>query len=136
MFIVKVLAIAILSFLGTFFFFCYTPFIVAFLTGIALSNKPGNNFLAGLFGVGLFWLGYALFLDIRNDHVLSGKIAALFSDSLKTDISVGILLLITTLLGALLGGLSAMAGAMIMDDGSRARLRKAVKSGRYTLKMK
>lgn len=136
MFFIKVLIIAILSFLLTFFLPWYIPFIVAFLTGIILSNKPGNNFISGFFGVGLFWLGYALFLDIRNDHVLSAKIAALFSDSLKTDISVGILLLVTTLLGALLGGLSAMAGAMIVDDGSRARLRKAVKSGRYTLKMK
>jgi len=109
---------------------------VAFLTGITFSNKPGNNYLAGLLGVGLFWLSYALFLDIRNEHLLSGKVAALFSDSLGTQITGGVLLMITTFLGGLLGGLSAMSGAMIMDDGSRARLRKAVKSGRYTLKMK
>lgn len=136
MFPIKVLIIAILSFLLTLFLPWYTPFIVCFLAGITLSNKPGNNFLAGLFGVGLFWLGYALFLDIRNEHLLSSKVAQLFSDSLGTPLSGGILLTVTTILGALLGGLSSMAGAMIMDDGSRKRLRKAVKSGRYTLKMK
>lgn len=135
MFIIKILIIAILSFLGTLFLPWYTPFIVAFLTGITFSNKPGNNFLAGVLGVGLFWLSYALFLDIRNEHLLSGKVAALFSDSLGTQITGGVLLMLTTFLGALLGGLAAMAGAMIMDDGSRLRLRKAVKSGRYTLKI-
>ena len=60
----------------------------------------------------------------------------LFSESLGTEITSGVLVMVTTFLGAILGGLSAMAGAMIMDDGSRLRLRKAVKSGRYTIKMK
>lgn len=136
MFLIKVLIIAVLSFLLTFFLPWYTPFIICFLTGLVLSNKPGNNFLAGLLGVGIFWLSYALYLDIRNEHILSTRVAALFSDSLHTSITGGVLLMVTTFLGALLGGLSCMAGAMIMDDGSRSRLRKAVKSGRYTLKMK
>jgi hypothetical protein len=136
MFILKILIIAILSCLLTFFLPWYVPFLVAFLTGVLLSNKPGNNFLAGLIGIGLFWLSYALFLDIKNEHLLSGKIALLFSESLGTEITSGVLVMVTTFLGAILGGLSAMAGAMIMDDGSRLRLRRAVKSGRYTIKMK
>ena len=136
MFIQKILTIAILSFLLTFFLPWYTPFLVAFLTGVLLSNKPGNNFLAGLIGIGLFWLSYALFLDIKNEHLLSGKMALLFSEKLSTEITGGVLVMVTTFLGAILGGLSAMAGAMIMDDGSRSRLRRAVRNGRYTLKMK
>lgn len=136
MFFVKVFIIALLSFGLTLFLPWYTPFIVCFLTGLALSNRPGNNFIAGLMGVGLFWLCYILFLDIRNEHILSDKIAALFSDKLQTDITSGVLIMLSTFLGALLGGLSSMAGAMIVDDGSRKRLRKAVKSGRYRLKMK
>ncbi len=136
MFPIKVLIIIILSFLLTLFLPWYTPFIICFLVGIVLSNKPGNNFLSGLFGVGLFWLGYALFLDLRNEHLLSSKVAQLFSDSLGAPLSGGVLLIVTTVLGALLGGLSSMAGAMIMDDGSRQRLRKAVKSGSYRLKLK
>ncbi len=136
MFLVKVFSILLLSFLLTLFMPWYTPFIICFVTGLILSNKPGNNFLAGLLAVGIFWLAYALVLDIRNEHILSSKIALLFSQSLKTDITGGVLLMITTFLGALLGGLSCMAGAMIIDDGSRKRLRKAVKSGSYRLKLK
>ncbi len=136
MFLIKVLIIAILSFILTLFLPWYTPFIISFLVGILLSNKPGNNFLAGLVGVGIFWLLYALFLDIRNDHMLSSKIATLFSESLGASITSTVLLIITTILGAVLGGLSSLAGAMIMDDGSRGRLRKAGKSGSYRLKLK
>jgi hypothetical protein len=136
MFLVKVFIISVLSFLLTFLLPWYIPFVICFITGIALSNKPGNNFIAGLLGIGLFWLGYALFLDIKNEHLLSAKIAQLFSDSLGTPITSGVLLMVTTFLGALLGGLSCMSGAMLVDDGSRKRLRKAVKSRKYTLKMK
>ncbi len=136
MFLVKFFSILLLSFTLTLFLPWYTPFIICFIVGLILSNKPGNNFLAGLLAVGIFWLAYALVLDIRNEHILSSKIALLFSQSLKTDITGGVLLMVTTFLGALLGGLSCMAGAIIIDDGSRKRLRKAVKSGSYRLKLK
>ncbi len=134
MFLVKLAIIAILSLVLTFFLPWYTPFIICFLTGLILSNKPGNNFLAGLLGIALFWLSYALFLDIKNDHVMSTKIADLFSEKLQTEITGAVLIMITTFLGAILGGLSAMAGAMIIDDGSRKK-RRAVKTGSYTLKL-
>lgn len=134
MFIVKFLIISILSLILTLFLPWYTPFIICFLVGIIFSNKRGNNFLAGLLGIGLFWLSYALFLDVKNDHVLSSKIAVLFSESLNTQITSSVLLMVTTFLGALLGGLSTMAGAIIMDDGSR-RKRKAVKTGSYKLNL-
>lgn len=135
MFTVKVLIIGILSFILTLFLPWYTVAVVAFFTGVFLSNKPGNNFLAGFFGVGLFWLAYTLYLDIFNDHVLSTKIAALFAKNLGSAITSPVMIIVTTLLGGILGGLASFSGALIMDDGSKARLRKAVKNGRYTLKI-
>ncbi len=135
MFFVKLLTIIILSTILTLFLPWYTPFIICFLVGLVLSNRPGNNFLAGLLGVGIFWFGYALFLDVKNEHVLSNKVAELFSDSLKTEITGGVLLMLTTFLGALLGGLCTMAGAMITDNGERGRTRKAVKTKKYSLKL-
>ena len=135
MFFVKLLTIIILSTILTLFLFFYTPYIICFLVGLVLSNRPGNNFLAGLLGVGIFWFGYALFLDVKNEHVLSNKVAELFSDSLKTEITGGVLLMLTTFLGALLGGLCTMAGAMITDNGERGRTRKAVKKKKYSLKL-
>ena len=135
MFPIKVLIVTVLSFLLTRFLPWYGVAIAAFITGLVFSNKPGNNFLAGFFGVGLFWLAYALFLDIQNQHILSSKIALLFSDNLGTDITSGVLVMVTTFLGALIGAMSCMAGAMIMDDGSRMRRKRAIKSGNYRLKL-
>ena len=135
MFLVKVIIIAVLSFILTLFLPWYGVAIAAFITGLVFSNKPGNNYLAGFLGVGLFWLAYALFLDIQNQHILSSKIANLFSDNLGIDITSGVLVMVTTFLGALLGALSCMAGAMIMDDGSRMRRKRAIKSGNYKLNL-
>ncbi len=136
MFLLKVAIIAILSFLATMFLPWYSVCIIAFLTGLILSNLPGNNFLAGFFGVGIFWLSYSLFLDTRNEHILSTKIVALFSEKLSFKLLFIEILLATTFLGALLGALSCMAGALIMDDGSRMRRKKALKSSNYKLKIK
>lgn len=136
MFLIKVLLISILSFILTMFLPWYVTFIVCFLVGLILSNFPGNNFFAGLIGIGIFWASYALFLDFRNQHILSSKIAHLFSTSLNTDITSGVLIMITTFLGAILGGLSSMAGAMLMDNGSRQNNRKAVKNKSYRINLK
>lgn len=136
MIIIKISLIAILSFLLTLFLPWYLPFIVCFLVGLLLSNKPGNNFIAGALGVGIFWLIYTLYLDFNNQHILSHKIAQLFSESLQTNISSGILIAITVLIGVLLGGLSALSGAMIMHDETTQRLQKSVKTKRYKLNLK
>lgn len=135
MFPIKILLIIVLSFLLTLFLPWYGVAIAAFITGLVLSNKEGNNFITGFFGVGFFWFAYALFLDIKNEHVLSSKIALLFSDSLGADITSGVLVMVTTFLGALIGGLSCAAGAMLMDDGSRMRRKRAIKSGNYKLNL-
>lgn len=136
MFFIKLFSILIVSFIATLFLPWYTPFIVCFLVGLIFSNHKGNNFIAGLFGVGIFWLGYSLFLDISNEHLLSSKIAALFSDKLKTDITSGVLVMITTFLGALLGGLSAMAGAMITDDAHQRKFKRGLREKRPKLNLK
>jgi hypothetical protein len=134
MFLLKTLSILILSFLLTLFLPWWGIALAAFIIGLIFSNKPGNNFLAGMLGVGLFWLGFAAYIDFRDEYRFSGRIAQLFSDSLHTDINSWVLLMFTTFLGALIGGLSAMAGAMILDNGLRRK--QAFKSGKYTLKIK
>ena len=134
MFAIKTIAILVLSLLLTLLLPWWSVALAAFIIGLIFSNKPGNNFIAGALGVGLLWLGYALVIDISDDHHFSGMIAKLFSDSLQTDISGGVLLMVTALLGAIIGGLSAMAGGLILDNGLRRK--KAFKTGKYTLKIK
>ena len=134
MFLLKTISILVLSFLLTLFLPWWAIALAAFIIGLSFANKPGSNFLAGALGVGLFWLGYALYIDIRDDHHFSGMVAQLFSDSLGTTLSGGVLIMITTFLGFIIGGFSCLAGSMILDNGLRQK--KAFKTGKYKLKIK
>jgi hypothetical protein len=59
-------------------------------------------------GIGLLWLGWALWADMANDHILSSKMAALFK--LPNYI---LFIVVTVFVGALVGGLSALSGALV-----------------------
>lgn len=126
MFWIKTLAILVLSFLLTLFLPWWGIAVAAFLAGLGFANKPGNDFLAGFLGVGLFWVGYAFWIDLQDGHQFSLKIAQLFSDGLGTTIAPVVLFVVTGILGGLIGGLSALSGGMILDNGTRHR-----KTGRH-----
>ncbi|MFN5334079.1 MAG: hypothetical protein ACK5BV_02675 [Bacteroidota bacterium] len=70
--------------------------------------KPGMAFLSGFIALLIVWGGLAWMMDTSNHHILSKKIAQLF---LKND-QYSFLILITTVIGALLGGLSALTGSL------------------------
>ena len=79
--------------------------IVAFGLAFGLARRPGQAFLAGFAGIGLGWLFMSLFFHIRNEGLLTAKVAALFT--LPNSL---LLILVTVLIGALIGGLFALAG--------------------------
>ncbi|HEU5290350.1 MAG TPA: hypothetical protein VFU05_06890 [Cyclobacteriaceae bacterium] len=79
--------------------------IVAFAAGYALKSKA--NFLAGLFGIGLLWLIKAWMLDASASAPLTERVAAIFS------LSKPLLMLVTALVGGLVGGFAAMTGASL-----------------------
>jgi len=82
--------------------------VVGVAIGYAFDNPPGWAFLAGLLAMGLLWLTYAGWLDVQNDSLLSGKVAQLFPTG-----KVGILYVLTALVGGLTGGFAAMTGALL-----------------------
>ncbi len=62
--------------------------------------------MAGLFGVGLLWFIHALIISLNNDGILATRVIGLFplpSSSL-------LLVFITALIGALVGGFGALTG--------------------------
>ncbi|MBC8082160.1 MAG: hypothetical protein H7Z21_03040 [Hymenobacter sp.] len=67
----------------------------------------GRAFLAGFLGVGLGWLALAGWLSMRNDGLLAHRVAQL----LPLGGQSGLLVLATAILGGLIGGLAALAGA-------------------------
>lgn len=83
--------------------------VVAGVGGFLSSLSTGRAFLAGACGVALLWLCVALARDMPNGHLLSQKMAVLI---FKTPVA-GLYIAVTVLLGGLVGGLCAWAGAQL-----------------------
>ncbi len=102
-----ILTILLSYLLGAFFpWWTFVPFVIILFAFMPL--KPGLAFLSGFTALFIFWGGLAWMMDASNHHILSQKIAQLF---LKND-QYPILILITSVIGGLLGGLSALTGSM------------------------
>ena len=78
----------------------------AFGVSLIMNMRAGVSFLAGFWGIAIFWYVTALMRDIPNDHILSSRMAVLFHLS-----DYGLLPYIVALLGGVVGGLAAMAAA-------------------------
>jgi hypothetical protein len=102
------LIILILSFISGLFLPWWTVAIVAFLAAVFLGKTNAQSFWSGFGGVAVAWLILALFKSIPNDNLLVKKIAQLFQ--LPHWILV---LLITALIGGLVGGMSALSGVLL-----------------------
>lgn len=75
------------------------------LATLLIYNKALSSFFAGFLGLGLLWFYLAYSIDTANQSLLSGKVAALFG--LESGFQM---VLVTALLGAIIGGVSALTG--------------------------
>ena len=103
----------LLTFIVSFAAGLYLPFwsaaLVAFLVAVFIYQKPGMAYLSGFLGIFLLWGGLSWWMDAQNNSILSQKIASLFplgGNSL-------LLILITAIVGAIIGGLSALSGSFL-----------------------
>ncbi|HEX8425778.1 hypothetical protein [Hymenobacter sp.] len=69
-------------------------------------QSGGRSFLAGFLGIGLGWLVMAGWLSLRNDGLLAHRVAQL----LPLGGQGWLLVLVTAIIGGLVGGLAALAG--------------------------
>ena len=86
--------------------------ITSLLVGIAIRLKPWQSFLASFTGMLLLWVVLALLKDIPNDHLLSTKVAQI----LPLKGSYLLLILLTGIIGGLVGGLSALTGSFALHS--------------------
>lgn len=101
------LIILILSFIAGFILPWWMVAVVAFLAAIIVGKTSGKSFLSGFAGVAIAWVILALIKSIPNENILAGRVAALFQ--LPDWIYI---LLITSILGGLVGGMAAWSGVL------------------------
>jgi hypothetical protein len=102
------LVIFILTLASGFVFTWWVGAIIAFVAAIIAGKTPGRSFLSGFLAIALAWMLLALFKSIPNDHILAGRVAAMVQ--LPGWIWV---LIVTCLIGGLVGGFSALSGLFI-----------------------
>ena len=101
------LIILILSFLSSYFLPWWIIALIEFSTAFFMNKKPGISFLSGFAAVFLAWTILALLKSVPNDNMLAERVAKLFQ--LPNWI---LLLLVTAFIGGLVGGMSALSGAL------------------------
>ncbi|GAB4091768.1 hypothetical protein [Flaviaesturariibacter terrae] len=107
--LVSILLIALFSFIAGRYLPWYTIALVAFAVGALLQQPLLRSFVSGFLGIFLLWFILALWLDTRNEHLLSQRIAELF----HLGQSSFLLVLVTALLGGIVGGFAALSGASL-----------------------
>lgn len=109
----KFLTATLLTLLLAFVSGLYLPWwgiaVVALLVAAIVHQKAGKAFLSGFLGLFLLWGGLAFWIDIKNDHILSKKIAAI----LPLGGNSILLILVTALVGGLVAGFAAMSGSFL-----------------------
>ena len=108
-FLLATLLTASLSFIAGIYLPWWSIAIVAFLVALLIKQKIGLASLAGFTGIFLLWGGLALLIDIKNESILSHKIAQIF----PLNGSAFLLVLVTAFIGALVAGFAAMSGSSL-----------------------
>lgn len=82
---------------------------VSFLVALVIHQVPSRAFAAGFLGMFLAWGGLAWWIDWQNASILSKQIASIF----PLQGSSAALLMLTSIIGGLLGGVTAITGSYL-----------------------
>lgn len=107
-FAVAIVLTALLSFAASLFFPWWIIAVTSFVVGALIYQRALNAFITGFLGLFLLWGVQAYYIDSKNGHLLSIKVAQL----LKLG-SSSMLILVTALVGGLVGAFAAMTGSLL-----------------------
>jgi hypothetical protein len=108
-FLVSILLTGLLGFIAGIYLPWWSIAIISFLVALLVQQPIVHSFLSGFLGVFILWAVLALWIDIKNNSILSQKIAQMFSLNAPY-----LLILITAFIGALVGGFAAMSGSSLL----------------------
>lgn len=108
-FTVAILLTALLAFISGLFLPWWGIAVAALLVAVLVHQKAFKAFLSGLLGVFLLWAGLAWWIDMKNNGVLSERIAHILPLGGNTLLLIGV----TALVGGVVGGFAAMTGSFL-----------------------
>ena len=103
------LIILILSFASGYFLPWWVVAIAAFLAAFFIGKTSSQSFWSGFAAVFIVWTVLALFKSIPNDNILAARVVQLF----PLPHNWIWLLILTALIGGLVGGMAALSGVLL-----------------------
>ena len=113
-FVIQFVAITLAGFVLELFMPWWCIAVAAFAAGYALKSKA--NFLAGLLGISLLWFVKVWLVDASSAAPLAERVAGIFS------LTKPLLVLVTVLIGGLVGGFAAMSGAVLRKEKKQGKI--------------
>jgi hypothetical protein len=107
---ISIFLTALLAFALCLFLPWWSIALAAFAVAVAIPQKPWKALSAGSLGLLLLWGGLSFWMSSANGHLLASKMGHVM---LGAPVSPWLLIMVTALLGALVGGLSALAGSFL-----------------------
>jgi len=102
------LIILILSFISSYLLPWWAGAVIAFLAAFFIGKPSGKAFFSGFGATFVLWVILALMKSIPNDNMLASRVIQLFPLPHQWIL----LLLITALIGGLVGGMAALSGVL------------------------
>ena len=109
--LVAVILTALLAVVGGLYFPWWTIAIASFISVLLIPMRTTKAFLAGFLGIFILWAILAWWIDVKNDSILSRKVAQIF----PLGGSSFLLILVTAFIGGLVGGLGALCGSYLRN---------------------
>jgi hypothetical protein len=107
-FLLQILATVLVVSLIQYFFPWWVLAIGCMAVGYFFATPGWQSFFAGLLGVALVWGGLAYWIDQSTQSALTERVARLFPTQ-----TVPLLMLVTALVGGLVGGFASLTGSLI-----------------------
>ena len=108
-FLTATILTALLAFVSGLFLPWWGIAITSLLVALLVHQKAGKAFLAGMLGVFILWAGLAWWIDMKNNGVLSKKVAAVLPLGGNTIF----LIVLTGIIGGLVAGMAAISGSFL-----------------------
>jgi hypothetical protein len=108
-FILALLLTAVLGFLAGLFLPWWSIAIVAFVVALLIPQNLILSFVSGMLGIFSLWAVLAIWIDLKNDSILSHRI----SELMKIGGSSVLLICVTALIGGIVGGFAALSGSSL-----------------------
>ena len=118
-FFVTTVLIGLLSFIGGIFLPWWTIAVAAFVVSALIPQQPLTAFFAGFLALFLLWGGMALAIDLANGSILSTRVAGI----LPLHDSSWAMVLVTALVGSLVGGGGALTAAFLQKRKPKAKMK-------------